>query len=115
MTHSFDNVAGQLQQWGRERKITTNGTVAGQLTKGIEEANEGLRTVAAHKAGEIDEATYHERIEDDLGDFGVTFLMACFAAGKDPVAMLYVAHDEIKDRTGELGEDGIFYKEASRG
>ena len=112
MPQSFDNVAGLLEQWGRERKITTNGTIAGQLTKGIEEANEGLRTIAALEAGEIDQATFDERIEDDLGDFGVTFLMACFAAGKDPVAMLYVAHDEIKDRTGELGADGIFYKDA---
>lgn len=112
-TTSFDHIRGLIEGWGHERRITSNGTVKGQLQKTIEEAQEGID--ACDKLGDrpvdpIDNPD--DELLDALGDIGVTWLMACRTAGQDPVDMLYLAHEEIKDRTGHLGTDGIFHKDA---
>jgi len=50
---------------------------------------------------------------DALGDIWVTLVMTAATMNMDLLDCMYGAYDEIKDRKGTLGPDGIFVKEPS--
>ena len=50
-------------------------------------------------------------MKDAYGDILVTLIMGCSCADLDLVECLAGAYNEIKDRKGFLGPDGIFVKQ----
>ena len=99
---SYADVEMLVLQWGEKRQITKNGTAMGQAIKTAEEVNELLAGINKHSITEV---------KDALGDIWVTMVMVAAILDLNLVDCFYHAYDQIKDRKGTLGADGIFYKE----
>ncbi len=99
---SYAEVEMQVVQWGEARRIVQNGTAMGQAIKTAEEVTELLAA--------INKQDLHAA-KDALGDIWVTMVMVAAILDVNLVECFYQAYDEIKDRKGTLGADGIFYKE----
>jgi NTP pyrophosphatase (non-canonical NTP hydrolase) len=99
---SYAEVELDVLRWGEKRQITKNGTAIGQAIKTAEECVELL---AAINKG--DKAA----IRDAYGDIWVTMVMGAAILDINLLDCFYQAHNEIKDRTGTLGPDGIFVKD----
>jgi phosphoribosyl-ATP pyrophosphohydrolase len=98
---SFNIVELNVVRWGEDRGIIANSTSAAQVKKTLEEVQELIDAIADNdKAGII----------DAIGDVMVTLTM--IAAIEDvPLLHCYEsAYNEIKNRKGYLGKDGIFVK-----
>lgn len=99
----YEDIEAKVLQWGFDRQITINGTAMGQAIKTAEEANELLAAINKKSVVEA---------KDAIGDILVTLVMCASIMGLDVVECFDSAYGEIKDRTGFLGKDGIFYKDA---
>lgn len=135
---SYRDIEMNVITWGDARLITKNGTSVGQAKKTVEEAaelQEAANALAAIRdmrkafcvpghsldSGYFDalEAIWVNRFKDAVGDVVVTLVMACECASRetgeafDVVSCFRQAYEEIKDRTGHLGADGIFHKDAA--
>lgn len=99
---SYRALETKILMWGDARGITKHGTAVGQAKKTVEEACELLSAVMV---GDIDKA------KDGIGDTLVTLIMVAAKLDVDVVQCLALAYDEIKDRKGRMGPDGIFHKE----
>lgn len=106
---TFEELAGKVRQWASDRQILQNSTAEAQLQKLEEELGE---TYAALTAVELYHFGSAEDLRDGYGDMLVCVINSMAIAGVDPVEALAHAYGEIKDRTGTLGADGIFYKDA---
>ncbi len=100
---SYADIERHVLQWGLDRQITINGTAMGQAIKTAEEANELLAAINKHSIPEA---------KDAIGDILVTLVMCAEILDLDVVDCFASAYNEIKDRKGTLGADGIFYKES---
>ena len=89
-------------QWGEARGIVQNSTPAAQAVKTQEELDE---LIDAIRNGDKD------AMKDAYGDILVTLVMGCACADLDLVECFNGAYEEIKDRKGYLGADGIFVKQ----
>lgn len=89
-------------QWGEARGIVQNSTPAAQAVKTQEELDE---LIDAIRNGD------REAMKDAYGDILVTLVMGCACADLDLVECFKGAYEEIKDRKGYLGADGIFVKQ----
>ena len=89
-------------QWGEARGIVQNSTPAAQAVKTQEELDE---LIDAIRNGDKD------AMKDAYGDILVTLVMGCACADLDLVECFKGAYEEIKDRKGYLGADGIFVKQ----
>lgn len=89
-------------QWGEARGIVQNSTPAAQAVKTQEELDE---LIDAIRNGD------KEAMKDAYGDILVTLVMGCACADLDLVECFKGAYEEIKDRKGYLGADGIFVKQ----
>lgn len=89
-------------QWGEARGIVQNSTPAAQAVKTQEELDE---LIDAIRNGD------KEAMKDAYGDILVTLVMGCACADLDLVECFNGAYEEIKDRKGYLGADGIFVKQ----
>lgn len=89
-------------QWGEARGIVQNSTPEAQAVKTQEELDE---LVDAIRNGD------REAMKDAYGDILVTLVMGCACADLDLVECFNGAYEEIKDRKGYLGADGIFVKQ----
>ena len=89
-------------QWGEARGIVQNSTPAAQAVKTQEELDE---LIDAIRNGDKD------AMKDAYGDILVTVVMGCACADLDLVECFKGAYEEIKDRKGYLGADGIFVKQ----
>lgn len=89
-------------QWGEARGIVQNSTPAAQAVKTQEELDELLDAI---RNGD------KEAMKDAYGDILVTLVMGCACADLDLVECFKGAYEEIKDRKGYLGADGIFVKQ----
>jgi hypothetical protein len=89
-------------QWGEARGIVQNSTPAAQAVKTQEELDELLDAI---RNGD------REAMKDAYGDILVTLVMGCACADLDLVECFKGAYEEIKDRKGYLGADGIFVKQ----
>lgn len=99
---SYADIERKVLQWGSDRQITQHGTAMGQAIKTSEEVNELL---AAINKNSITEAT------DALGDIWVTMVMVASILNLNLLDCFEHAYQQIKDRKGHLGADGVFYKE----
>jgi hypothetical protein len=99
---SYAEVEMKVIQWAEARKIIPNSTPMAQWIKACQEMEE-LRLGLVNR----DDA----EIKDGVGDVMVCLINLCALADIDLVKCLEGAYQEIKDRTGHMGEDGIFYKD----
>ena len=99
---SYAKVEMKVIQWAEARKIIPNSTPMAQWIKACQEMEE-LRLGLVNR----DDA----EIKDGVGDVMVCLINLCALADIDLVKCLEGAYQEIKDRTGHMGEDGIFYKD----
>jgi NTP pyrophosphatase (non-canonical NTP hydrolase) len=99
---SYAEVEMKVIQWAEKRRIIPNSTPMAQWIKACQEMEE-LRLGLVNR----DDA----EIKDGVGDVMVCLINLCALADIDLVKCLEGAYQEIKDRTGHMGEDGIFYKD----
>ena len=99
---SYADVQMKVIQWGEARGIVQNSTPAAQAVKTQEELDE---LIDAIRNGD------REAMKDAYGDILVTLVMGCACADLDLVECFKGAYEEIKDRKGYLGADGIFVKQ----
>ena len=99
---SFADLEMKVIQWSEARKIIPNSTPEAQFIKLQEEVNE-LRDALFAK-------DKHEAI-DAIGDCTVVLLNICALLDVNFTDCLFHAYNEIKDRKGFLGKDGIFVKQ----
>ena len=91
-------------RWSEARGIIPNSTSLAQFKKAQEEMHE-LQTAICDRdrAGII----------DGVGDVLVCLINVCALEDVSMTQCLEAAYQEIKDRRGTLGKDGIFRKEAN--
>ena len=99
---SFSMIEMDVIRWGEDRKIVQHSNPYAQALKTLEEAQELLCAILAQD---------REAMIDAYGDILVTLVMGCATADLDLVKCFAHAYEQIKDRTGTLGADGIFYKD----
>ena len=99
---SYSMIEMDVIRWGEDRKIVQNSNPMAQAIKTYEEVTELFEAIAAND---------REAMIDAYGDILVTLVMGCATADLDLVSCFKHAYEQIKDRTGTLGPDGIFYKD----
>ena len=99
---SYSKIEMAVVQWGEARQIVQNSTPMAQAQKTQEELDELI--TAIHEDD-------REAMKDAYGDILVTLVMGCACADLDLVECFKGAYEEIKDRKGYLGADGIFVKQ----
>ena len=99
---SFADIEMKVVQWGEARHIVQNSNTMAQAIKTHEELGELFEAIASND---------REAMIDAYGDILVTLVMGCAVADLDLVSCFKHAYGQIKDRTGTLGADGIFYKD----
>lgn len=102
-----------VAQWGRDRGIIPNGTSWGQAKKTVEEAKELLDACEGrgpHTGHFLNEAERKAFVRDGVGDVLVTLVMVCELEDLSIGACFREAYEAIKDRRGQMGPDGIFYR-----
>lgn len=99
---SYANTEMKVIQWGEARGIVQNSTPYAQAVKTREELQELFTAIAKGDRAEM---------ADAYGDILVTLVMGCACADLDLVECFKGAYEEIKERSGTMGVDGIFYKD----
>ena len=99
---SFAEIEMEVVRWGEARGIVQNSNPMAQAIKTDEEVTELFEAIAAND---------REAMIDAYGDILVTLVLGCATADLDLVSCFKHAYEQIKDRTGTLGPDGIFYKD----
>jgi uncharacterized protein YabN with tetrapyrrole methylase and pyrophosphatase domain len=89
-------------RWSESKGIIPNSTSAAQYKKAKEEMKE---------LGAALEARDRDKIIDGLGDVLVCLINVAALEDLDLTRCLEAAYEEIKDRTGHMGADGIFVKD----
>jgi len=91
-------------RWSEARGIIPNSTSLAQYKKAQEEMHELLTAITDRdRAGII----------DGVGDILVCLINVCALEDVSMTQCLEAAYQEIKDRRGTLGKDGIFRKETN--
>ena len=98
---TFENLEGRVIAWACARQIIPN---SNPMAQSIKTASECVELLQALNKKDTKEAI------DAYGDILVTLIIGAELYGVNLVACLEAAYDEIKDRKGHLGADGIFYK-----
>jgi NTP pyrophosphatase (non-canonical NTP hydrolase) len=99
---SYANIEMEVIRWGEARQIVQNSNPRAQAIKTLEEVGELMQAITDND---------REAMIDAYGDILVTLVMGCATADLDLVKCFEHAYGQIKDRTGTLGADGIFYKD----
>lgn len=100
---NFDRLESLVVAWASARQIIPNSTPLAQAIKTAEEVAELLKALNSKN---------HKEVVDAYGDILVTLIIGAELYGVNLVACLEAGYDEIKDRKGHLGPDGIFYKDS---
>lgn len=98
---TFEDLEQRVVAWAAARQIVPNSNPMSQALKTAEETVELLQALNKRDTKEVIDA---------YGDILVTLIIGAELYGVNLLACLEVAYDEIKDRKGYLGRDGIFYK-----
>jgi phosphoribosyl-ATP pyrophosphohydrolase len=98
---SYADLELKVIRWGEDRGIVQNSTPAAQAKKTLEELDELYTAIRNND---------REEMIDAYGDILITLIMGCACADLDLVDCLDHAFQQIKDRKGYLGADGIFVK-----
>ena len=99
---SYSELELKVLRWSEARKIIPNSTPVAQWKKAMEEMEE------------LRDALYFEKLDDSkdaVGDVMVCLINICALLDINLVDCLGLAYEEIKDRSGTMGDDGIFYKD----
>jgi len=99
---TFGNLESNVIGWAAARQIIPNSTPMAQAIKTAEEVTELLKALNARDSAGV---------EDAYGDILVTLIIGAELYGTNLIYCLEQAYEQIKDRKGHLGTDGIFYKE----
>lgn len=99
---TFEKLNEMVLEWAVSRKIIPNSNPLAQAVKTAEEVAELLKAVCK---GDKDEAV------DAYGDILVTMIIGAALLNVSMVDALESAYNQIKNRKGYLGADGIFVKE----
>ena len=99
---SYADIEMQVIRWGEARQIVQNSNPRAQAIKTLEEVGELMQAITDND---------REAMIDAYGDILVTLVMGCATADLDLVKCFAHAYEQIKNRTGTLGADGIFYKD----
>ena len=99
---SYADLELKVIRWGEDRGIVQNSTPAAQAKKTLEELDELYTAIRNNDRAEMIDA---------YGDILVTLIMGCACADLDLIKCLGHAFEQIKDRKGHLGADGIFVKD----
>ena len=99
---SYDQLEMDIVRWGEARGIVQNSTPAAQAKKTLEELDELYTAIRNND---------REEMIDAYGDILVTLIMGCACADLNLMTCLAHAYEQIKDRKGYLGADGIFIKD----
>ena len=99
---SYADIEMKVIQWGEARQIVQNSTPYAQAVKTREELQELFTAIAKGDRAEM---------ADAYGDILVTLVIGCACADLDLVESFKGAYDEIKDRSGTMGADGLFIKQ----
>ena len=99
---SYAELEMKVLMWSEQRKIVPNSTPFAQSIKAVEEINE---LVDALRDGNRYEAI------DAIGDTVVCLINVCALMDVNLTDCLEAAYHQIKDRSGTMGADGIFYKD----
>ena len=91
-------------RWSEARGIIPNSTSKAQLDKAKVELQELQDAI---------EARDRNGIIDGLGDVLVCLINVAALEDLDLTQCLKAAYEEIKDRTGHMGPDGIFVKDVA--
>lgn len=102
---NFEQLEERVIAWAAARQIIPNSNAMSQALKTAEEVVELLQALNKNDM---------KTVIDSYGDVLVTLIIGAELYGVNLVACLEAAFDEIKDRKGHLGADGIFYKHENR-
>lgn len=100
---SYAETELKVIRWSEQRRIIPNSTPLAQAFKAVEEINE---LVDALRDGSNIDAI------DAVGDTVVCLINVCALLDVNLTDCLEAAYEQIKNRRGTLGADGIFVKEA---
>lgn len=95
----------RVAKWFDDRKLTTNGTLTGQMKKLGEEYDELEESIAS------DHEVNEDEFKDAIGDMAVVLAGLAHMRGFTFEECLELAWNEIKDRTGHMNDEGIFVKD----
>lgn len=95
-------IDSKIDNWFDARGITKNGKPMGQAIKTLEETSELLDALNRDDVADVIDA---------IGDIYVTLRGVCLTYGLPMERCIHSAYNEIKDRTGTLGTDGVFRKD----
>lgn len=101
---NFEELEQRVVAWASARQIIPNSNPMSQALKTAEEVVELLQAINKQDSKEVIDA---------YGDCLVTLIIGAELYGVNLVACLETAYEEIKNRKGHLGTDGIFYKAQS--
>jgi NTP pyrophosphatase (non-canonical NTP hydrolase) len=99
---NFEELEARVVAWAAARQIIPNSNPLTQAIKTTEEVAELLKALNRDDTKEVIDA---------YGDVLVTLVIGAELYGVNLVSCFEAAYDQIKDRKGHLGPDGIFYKE----
>lgn len=99
---SYAEYEMKILRWSEAREIIPNSTALAQLQKLEEEVNELRDGITSNNM---------EKIVDGVGDCAVVLINICALLDINLTDCLAHAYEQIKNRRGTLGADGIFYKE----
>ena len=100
---SFAKLELDVIRWSEQRRIIPNSTPLAQAIKAVEEINELIDALRdGNREGAI----------DGVGDAAVCLINVCALMDFNLTDCLAHAYEQIKNRRGTLGDDGIFVKEA---
>jgi hypothetical protein len=99
---NFEDIESRVIAWAAARSIIPNSNALSQAIKTTEEVAELLKALNKHDTKEVIDA---------YGDVLVTLVIGAELYGVNLVACFEAAYDQIKDRKGTLGKDGLFYKQ----
>lgn len=91
----------KIEEWAEARNLVNGSTPQAQMLKLMEETGELAGGIAKSK---------HDVIVDSVGDVVVVLTILCAQLGIDFQQAVELAHNEIKDRKGEM-RNGVFVKE----
>jgi NTP pyrophosphatase (non-canonical NTP hydrolase) len=101
MPDTFHNLKMQVIKWAEDREFFDNATPKGQAEKLQEEVGELLLGIGARDRDEV---------LDAIGDMQVVIINLCKMIQTSPEECLWLAYDQIKDRTGKF-VNGKFVKD----
>lgn len=99
---TFEELESRVIAWAAARQIIPNSNPMAQGLKTAEEVVELLQALNKKDT---------KAVIDSYGDAIITMIIGAELYGVNLVACLEAAYDEIKDRKGTLGPDGLFYKQ----